>query len=110
MVKEPQLKIIVSPETYHEISDALAAKGYKLGENVNALTIEKGTELRSSVDFRLATIRKDAGFIAARAFINTDVGTDFSTFMDEIYQYIIKGRPPDAVSLVTGEAVKTEWK
>jgi hypothetical protein len=112
-MKEPQLKITVSPETYHEIVDELAKKGYKLGENVNALTLEKGTIVRPNVDFRLASIRKDAALVASRAFNPSDMGIDFVQFVDQIFQYILTGKKDEAsiyAKYPQGNMPTNEWK
>jgi hypothetical protein len=90
--KEPSIKIEISSASFHEIADALAKQGYKLGDNADVITLHNGTKIEQPIDFRLANVRKDAGLIAARAFNPSDIGIDFVIFMDKIYQYIINGK------------------
>jgi hypothetical protein len=87
--KEPIHKLTVSAAAYNEIASALEKEGLKLGVNVGTLVLERGTELVQPIDYRLATIRKDAGLIAARAYGPIEIS--FVDFMDSIYQYIING-------------------
>ena len=96
---EPSIKIEISSASFHEIADALAKQGYKLGDNADVITLQKGTKIEQPIDFRLASIRKDAGLIAARAFNPSDMGQSFVSFMEEIYEYIINGKQQP-----------TEWK
>lgn len=109
--KEPILKIEVSAACFNEIAAALEKKGHKIGENVGTLTIDKGTQFEQPIDYRLATIRKDAGLIAARAYTINE-GVIFVDFMDQIYQYIIEGKKaeelPTAENLIIHE--NKEWK
>lgn len=85
--KEPTAKLTISAASFNEIASALVEQGYKPGEVEIVLT--KGTKLEQPIDYRLATIRKDAGLIAARQNIPSN---QFVSFMEEIYQYIINGK------------------
>ena len=82
-------KIKLSIASFNEFGAALEAQGLKFGENINTILIEKGTEIERPIDYRQATMRKDAGLIASRAFNN---GSDFIAFMDQIYEYILNGK------------------
>lgn len=86
---EPSIKIEISSASFHEIVDALAKQGYKLGDNADQVTLVKGTQITQPIDFRMANVRKDAGLIAARAYRDGN----FVSFMEEIYSYIIEGKP-----------------
>lgn len=97
---EPSIKIEISSASFHEVVDALAKQGYKLGDNADQVTLVKGTQIVQPIDFRMANVRKDAGLIAARAF-KEDMGKSFIYFMAEIYNYIIEGKV---------EPITKEWK
>lgn len=83
----PTHKIKLSVASFNELGAALEARGLKFGENVKELIIEKGDELERPIDYRQATMRRDAGNIAARAY----KGGDFIGFMNEVYEYILNG-------------------
>jgi len=105
--KEPTLKLTISAASFNEIAAALEKEGLKLDVNVGTLTLERGTKLEQPIDYRLATIRKDAAIVASRAYRGTD---NFVDFVDEIYQYIIMGKKtelPTATNLA--QSIK-EWK
>ena len=97
-------KLTVSVATYNEIASLLEAKGLRMGENVKELILEKGTELEQPVDYRLATIRKDAAIVASRAFNGS---SGFVDFVDEIFQYILTGK---LVSNIAHTSIPAEWK
>ncbi len=63
----------------------------KLGENVGSLTLERGTKLEHPIDYRLATIRKDAGIIASNIYKGCPELFTIE-IMDDIYRYIINGK------------------
>lgn len=108
MPKDPQIKLTVSTATFGEIAAALEQQGFKLGVNVAEIVLAKGTELKQPVDFRLATIRRDAGTIAAQAFNASDMGVDFVQFIDQIYQYILnEHKPPNIYDEAKAEAKAT---
>jgi len=101
-MKEPTVTLSISAASYNEIAAALEKKGMKLGENVGVLQLERGTKLEQPIDYRLATIRKDAALIAAR-ICQGNPNILIIDMIDEIYQYIINGK-----QLL--EPFKTEWK
>lgn len=100
--KEPTVKLTISSATFNEIATAMEKHGYKPGEV--EIVLIKDIKLETPVDYRAATIRKDAGLIAARQNIPSN---QFVSFMEEIYQYIINGKKAEAPKPLTKEAA---WK
>lgn len=115
----PTHKIKLSVASFNELGAALEARGLKFGENVKELIIEKGDELERPIDYRQATMRRDAGNIAARTYTNMP---NFIELMNEIYEYILNGTIKSTkdkseeevilttVDRVTGETVTAKWK
>lgn len=92
MPKEPQIKITISTASYDEIASILEKQGFKLGTNVAEIVLAKGTEITQPVDFRLATIRRDCANLASRVYQRRHEA-GFIEFTDEVFQYVLNGKP-----------------
>lgn len=111
MPSEP-LKLEVSVATFNEIASKLEAKGLKFGDNIKEIILEKGTELKQPIDYRQATMRKDAAFVAASIFKGYP-NTFTIQAIDDIFQYILTGEIVDTLvttDKLTGEIVTAKWK
>lgn len=80
------MKLIVSVQTYNEISFLLEKEGLKIN-NGNALTLEKGVALVPPIDYRLVTIRRDCVIEASKICVAQD--EDIVDCANRIYQYVL---------------------
>jgi hypothetical protein len=88
-------KLVVSLATYGEIAMLLEAKGMKPSEG-RPLIIEQGTVIAPPVDFRLATMRRDAIVEASKLTSNSlKISTsEFINIANDIYSYILNSQIP----------------
>lgn len=84
-------KIKVSNDTYNELYEACTLAGYKLGENVTSLTIDKDTSITNVINFRLVTMRRDVADIASKTYQH-DTGVKFVDYVNELYEFILNGK------------------
>lgn len=87
-------KLLVSLPCYNEIASLLEKQGKQVNDG-EPLMLEKGTAIMPPMDFRMATIRKDACAIAAQSWksdINQSRDISYVDYAEEIFNYIIKGK------------------
>lgn len=85
------MKIKISTASYNEIAAALEKEGRKIGDNAT-IQLEKGDQLEHPIDYRLATIRRDAVVEAGKAY--QYVEGDFVEFCDKVFDFIVNGTKP----------------
>ena len=84
------MKLKISIASYNEIAAALEKHGVKVNE-LPELTLEKNIHvLEHPIDFRLATMRRDAAGIAAQVCKTEDI-LAFLGFTEAIYAYVLNG-------------------
>jgi hypothetical protein len=101
-------KLEVSVACYNEIAQKLEAQGYKFGENLKELTLEKGTSLKHPIDYRAATMRKDAAMIYATARKDSNDSYKLEA-IEQLYQYILTGELPKPDTPDIQQTTVSEW-
>lgn len=101
MAQSNLTNINVSVECFNEIANALEASGKKVNAE-NPITLTKDISIKSPIDYRQVTIRKDVMDIATRAYepqMNADGfcitdSAHYINFINDVYNYIFKGEMP----------------
>lgn len=83
--------ITISVPAYNEIAAILEQQGHGMGDG-KTLTIERGTQLKSPIDFRMVTIRRDVADIATKANVAVD-RENFMKFVKELYEWVVQEKP-----------------
>lgn len=107
---KPQIALSVA--SFHELAQKLELLGIKVSD-AKTLIIEKGTDLKPPIDWRLVTVRKDCAELITKLMEWHPDNTDIIMAIDELYNYIVFHKMPELEELpnnVLTLTKKDEWR
>lgn len=112
----PPVNVNVSMECFNELANALEAQGQKVNPE-NPITVTKDIKIKGPIDYRQVTIRKDVLIEVAKVYktpvdnreMEVSDSKHFINFLDNIYEYILKGTKPEDKTAKPVETKKSGW-
>lgn len=103
-------KLVVSDQTYNEISVNLKRLGREINDG-KGLVLERGDAIIPPHDFRMVAIRQNCLMAAAEVFKNVNAGNtdDFIEIAQDIFKWTLDGREVDTTAKKATEEKPNGW-